>query len=283
MSVQALISSWGMFGFVSCAVYGTAAIAIPNLASDDKKKACLAVAAMWLATFRKQAPMAYHLRGFLAITRRATLALTRGYGFVRPGDTMSTRHRVLLGDLDFNLHQNNAIYPAELDVQRFGYLIDLFTGHKPYAFPLIRLGWKLANGGVATWFLKEITLGGTYEINTRLAGIDSKWFYLRSDYVGGEKGELLHAIAITRIVLKKGRKTVPPSEALAWLAYKLEDIEALAAKGEGDFGGLPLDHPQNSPDVALGPGMTALLKAVMLPATADTPFASPTPRVEREG
>ena len=40
---------------------------------------------------------------------------------------------------------------------------------------------------------------------------------------------------------------------------------------------LPRACSPREPDVALGPGMTALLKAVMLPATADTPFASTVP------
>jgi hypothetical protein len=259
----ALIASWATFGVVSAAVFTGVSLVIPSLREDRKRAGFLVVASMWVATFRKNAPMVYHLRGLLSLASRASLALTRGRGFQHPGDTLTTRHRVLLGDLDFNLHQNNACYPAELDVQRFGFLVDLFTGHVPYALPLLKWGWKLANGGVSTWFLVEIRLDTAYDIKTRLAGIDGKWFYLRSDYV---TPTTLHAVAITRIVVKIGRKTIPPAEALERLGYAVEDIRALTANGSGEnvLKGF-------KPDVVIGPGMSELIKAILPAAAADTP------------
>ena len=213
-----------------------------------RRAAAAALVAAWLAAFRKNAPLVWHVRGFIELAARAAAALARGRGLAQPGDAYTTRHTCLLGDLDAMLHQNNAIYATEIDIQRFGFLVDLFAGYRPYALPLLRWGWKLANGGVCSFFYKEIRLHAAYDIRTRVAGVDAKWFYLRSDHVGA--GGVLHATSITRVVVKTGRLTVPPRDALARLGYAPADIAALLASGAPR--GAPLD------DVAVGPAISAV-------------------------
>lgn len=259
-----------MFG-ATCAVLYSAA-ASSGVLTNDLRRGVAIVFSMWLSTFRKNFPLAYHIRGFLSLAGRAVVALARGRGFARPGDVLTTEHRVLLGDLDFNLHQNNAVYPEEVDIQRFGYFIDLFAGHVPYAFPLVNWGWKLANGGVTTWFLVELRLLAAYKVHTRLAGIDAKWFYLRSDYVDARSGRL-HALTITRIVVKIARKTVPPADALARLGYAESDIAALLDRGaEG-----PTSEPPTA-DVVAGPTLSAVIAALTGPLTGGD--ASPLPAAD---
>jgi len=271
-----LIASWAAYAATAAALFSACAAAAPGALASPlaaafaaralsrvpwRAAAPAAAAALWLAAFRKNFPLVWHARGFAAVAWRAAVVLARGRGLRAPGDARATRHRVLLGDLDFNMHMNNAIYNTEVDLQRFGFFVDLFAGHVPWAFPLLRWGWGLHNGGVAAWFLRELRLGAAYELRTRVCGIDQKWHYLRSDFV---VGTTLHAVVVTRVVVKIGRRTVPPADALARVGYASADIAALLAAGA----------PRDAPDVAAGPTLSAVALAL---AGADAPADTPRP------
>jgi hypothetical protein len=239
-------SSWLVWGLTSSVLYSAASTLLPQLAPLSaafrtgsfsahpaalRSLAAFAVAA-WASSYRKSFPFAFHVRGILLFARRLIAALARGRGFKTPGETFTTSHVVLLGDYDFNLHQNNSMYNLEVDVQRFGLLTDLIAGQCPAAFPLLNWGWKIANGGVSVFFLVELKLHTQYEIRSRVVSIDSKWLYFRSDFVSrGARGETLHAVALSRFVFKQSRKTIPPAEAFERLGYKADDIAALLAGG----------------------------------------------------
>ena len=98
------------------------------------------------------------------------------------------------------------------------------------------------------------------ELRTRLAGIDGKWFYLKSEFVSGDT---LHAVTVSRVVAKEGRKTVPPADALKRLKYADADIAALLARGAGDCA-----------DVAAGPALTAVIQALTGAGGGGSPAAA---------
>lgn len=116
----AWLASWGAFAGVASSVYAATAAISPlvlspalllsslSTLSTPRRSLLAALLSLYLATFRKRFPCAFHVRGFASIAARAIVALVRGRGLQRPGDARTTRHRVLLGDMDFNGHQNNA-------------------------------------------------------------------------------------------------------------------------------------------------------------------------------
>lgn len=270
------MSSWFVWGVTSSALYGVVSVLLPQSLAPLRAALTLStassvvgatgwrsiiafIAAGWAASYRKSFPLAFHIRGVFLFGRRLVAAFVRGRGFEKPGETFSTKHIVLLGDLDFNFHLNNSVYNLEVDVQRFGLLTDLIAAQCPSAFPLINWGWKIANGGVSFFFLVELRLHTQFEIRSRVASIDDKWLYFRSDFVSqSARGETLHAVALSRFVFKQARKTIPPVEAFTRLGYKADDIAALYTGGtpEGSAGpawsaiastlvGLPASSPKN--------------------------------------
>jgi acyl-CoA thioesterase FadM len=205
-------------------------------ASTPSRRALAALAAAaWAAAFRKNLPLAWHVRVAAAFARAASAVAAAGRGFAAPAVPLRTRHRVLLGDLDFNMHMNNACYAVEIDIQRMEWLTRFLTGAVPLALPLINWGWKVANGGVSSWFLVELRLGAAYDVVTRLGGIDEKWLYLVSEFVSADARATVHAVSVTRIVIKRGRLTVPPADVMARLGYAAADVAALRAAGAGDW------------------------------------------------
>jgi len=225
----------------------------------------LAASITLLLALRKALPLSYHLRAGLSLLLRCTLLALRGHGFKTPGEAYSTRHSVTLGDLDWQGHQNNAVYNSELDVQRYGFLTELLGGLRPLDFPLFKHGWKLANGGVSMHFLREMRLGQRYSLTTRVLSIDKKWLYVESRFttLPGAQRPVLFAVALSRLVFKEASKrTVPPAEALAKLGYAEQSIAELAAKAPT----LPLTPAQ------VGPTFSAMVE-VLCPeaAAASTP------------
>lgn len=98
--------------------------------------------------------------------------------------TVTTYERVLLSDMDFNLHMNNAMYNNVLDFSRFQWLLRLSS-------PALRTfsKFKVANGGVAMYFLREINYFKQFAVRTQLLGMDEKWFFLghRFESPSGDK------------------------------------------------------------------------------------------------
>lgn len=156
-------------------------------------------------------------------------------------------HRVHLSDMDWNMHQNNSIYALEIDIQRYLWFIRLMNGNVRNYY--LRQGLIIANGGVNTYFLKEMKYGTKYTIETKVIAIDKKWFYLESRFLTGKTLSTVHAISLTRIVFKATKKTkdtvsnmsvsgtkgggagkgmtITPEQVLTDLGYRKEDIQSI--------------------------------------------------------
>jgi acyl-CoA thioesterase FadM len=148
--------------------------------------------------------------------------------------------RPTLSECDFNLHKSNSTYFTDLDVARSHLSGILFA---PIFFGNTPLGrCNLVVGAVSCVFRKEIKPYQPYELSTKVVSWDEKWIYMVTHFVSlgtarpqgymseafqhadspprpsltpeaESKNEVL-ASAITRMVFKKGRITVPPADVL---------------------------------------------------------------------
>lgn len=164
---------------------------------------------------------------------------------------VSTTHSPLL-EIDPNLHKSNSTYFTDLDVSR-AHLAGLLFG------PLSAKdaeGWRcnLVVGAISCAFKREIKPYEAYEAATRVLSWDGKWIYMVTHFVkkgatgrapgalesGNYKGnvrDLLElsstvddaviASAITQLVFKRRRRTVPPQQAM-------EDCGLLPVCSSGD-------------------------------------------------
>ena len=115
----------------------------------------------------KVLPGAFHLRLLIACVQGAVFE-----GRLRKIDEhVVMTDRVLLCDMDVNLHQNNSIYALIADISRYHWVSRLLSG------ALIRnLGSvKIANGGISLFFLKEIGFLQQFSVSTFCLGMDHKW------------------------------------------------------------------------------------------------------------
>jgi acyl-CoA thioesterase FadM len=129
-----------------------------------------------------------------------------------------------LGDLDYTLHKSNSTYLADLDLARGRHFYGLFRvglqkyGKQGTVFPAL--------GAVTCMFKKEIRPFARVRIWTRVLAWDDKWIFLVSHFASDDgivetgrsqesRAASLYATSISKQVVKRGRKTIPPVEFLA--------------------------------------------------------------------
>ncbi|RXW19049.1 hypothetical protein EST38_g6813 [Candolleomyces aberdarensis] len=81
---------------------------------------------------------------------------------------------------DFNGHLSNSSYPKTLDAARFKAAIEMF----PMLFR--ETGW-IPLAGTHFHFIREIPILASYEVRSRIAAWDSKWFYIIHRFVSKPK------------------------------------------------------------------------------------------------
>lgn len=141
---------------------------------------------------------------------------------------------------DFNIHKSNSTYITDLDVSR-AYVSGLL-----FAPILLQIKssvhCNLIVSAISCTFHREIKPFQPYEIWTRVASWDDKWIYMVTHFVdtskfwpicyamqahtstnrkmgvpvphAREQHRVVFASAVTRMVFKRGRLTVPPKRAL---------------------------------------------------------------------
>ncbi|RXW19054.1 hypothetical protein EST38_g6814 [Candolleomyces aberdarensis] len=85
-----------------------------------------------------------------------------------------------IDDSDFNGHLSNSSYAKTLDAARFKAAIELF----PLLFR--ETAW-IPLAGSYFHFIREIPMLASYEVRSRVAGWDSKWFYIVHRFVSKPK------------------------------------------------------------------------------------------------
>ncbi|GCB25267.1 uncharacterized protein YBR096W [Aspergillus awamori] len=190
----------------------------------------------------KNLPFMWHFRFFGALAmgyftrRRSSHALQQHHAFL----PAVVRSRSPATEGDFNFHKSNSTYITDLDVSR-AYLSGLLFAP---IFLQIKssIPCNLIVSAVSCTFHREIRPFQQYEIWTRVASWDDKWIYMVTHFVDNskfwprccvmqanasinskmrfpvshdkERQKSVFASAVTRMVFKRGRLTVPPKRAL---------------------------------------------------------------------
>ncbi|CCC71790.1 hypothetical protein NCAS_0I01220 [Naumovozyma castellii] len=128
-------------------------------------------------------------------------------------------------ECDFYFHKNNATYFVEMDVSRAKLMCSIFqklflTSKR---FPFV----PVAN--VFTNFLKELKPFQSYDVVSSILGWDEKWIYVISRFTRNND-KILCSLSLTKYVLKDGRKTIPPVDALTICGLYNEQVEAISKK-----------------------------------------------------
>ncbi|GLB17433.1 hypothetical protein AtubIFM61612_007304 [Aspergillus tubingensis] len=189
----------------------------------------------------KNLPFMWHFRFFGALAmgylarRRSSYALQQYHVFL----PAVVRSRSPATEGDFNIHKSNSTYITDLDISR--------AHLSGFLFAPILLSIKssvhcnLIVSAISCTFHQEIKPFRPYEIWTRVASWDDKWIYMVTHFVDTSefwpsyyivkahtstsrnmrvpvphrKGQhVVFASAVTRMVFKSGRLTVPPKRAL---------------------------------------------------------------------
>ncbi len=136
---------------------------------------------------------------------------------LHPQQLHTSRFRVLPHDIDLNLHLNNGRYLQLIDLNRLEWL--LRTG---IAQAALRERWKAVLGSNAIQFRRELRLGETGVMSTRLLGWDERWFFLehRVETVDGKPV----ALSLARAGLRRAGRWVQPAAVQAALGTALPDM-----------------------------------------------------------
>ncbi|CUS23874.1 LAQU0S12e01970g1_1 [Lachancea quebecensis] len=128
-----------------------------------------------------------------------------------------------LFECDFYLHKSNSTYFEELDISRTDLMTKIFqklfldSKRMPYV--------PVAN--VFTNFLKEIKPFQPYEVRSCIFCWDEKWIYILSRFYI-KQGTQLASLSITKYVLKDGRKTIKPADALQFCGLYNEKVKSIS-------------------------------------------------------
>ena len=118
------------------------------------------------------------------------------------------RGRVSLLDLDANAHVNNASLLLLTELARWRMLAD--NGTLVRAF---REKWVFMVGSQAVRYRHEMLAFEPYAVETQLLAADKSWFWFRHRVL--TRGDsAVAAQVLTRIIIKRGRDTITPADAL---------------------------------------------------------------------
>ena len=113
-------------------------------------------------------------------------------------DTAVTPFRVTLADLDLLGHINNSRYLAIMDLGRIDLMMrsgwwDRFT----------KKGWFPVVARQSITYRKSLGLGQRFVLETRVLGMDERWFYLQQVF-RSEGAVCAHALVRARFLKKSG-------------------------------------------------------------------------------
>ena len=210
-------------------------------------------AGLFAVLYWKGMPGVFHLRLAVACIQGAVFE-----GRLRKiDDHVIMTERVMLCDMDVNLHQNNSIYNLVADISRYHWISRLVSGN------VARLASvKIANGGVSMYFLKEIGFLQRYSVATYCMGMDQKWWcvassrsnswqlaaqrspahatlrsYMRVEFFRTRPRAHHHrvvlAVGVCRVVFKeRNGKTIAPVDFFRSLGYTVDEHLIMHGVGE---------------------------------------------------
>jgi acyl-CoA thioesterase FadM len=128
-------------------------------------------------------------------------------------DTTCVRMRVWPNDLDFNLHVNNGRYLMLADIGRVDWFFRsgvLQLARRQKAIPVV--------GDAIAKFRRELRMGQSFEIRSRLVGWDQRWGFLEHRFY--RAGRVLGVVAI-RGVFRGPDGPLDPGSFLAGLGLQM--------------------------------------------------------------
>ncbi|ODQ63413.1 hypothetical protein NADFUDRAFT_72162 [Nadsonia fulvescens var. elongata DSM 6958] len=135
-------------------------------------------------------------------------------------------------ECDFNGHKSNSTYFTDLDIARSDLMIWVFQ--KFLIKSLKTKGWSrgmpyIPVASVQTAFKRQIDPLQSYRVKSRIIGWDDKWILVLSKFVVGKgETEKVAAVSLTKYVIKVGRKTVKPQDALDDCGLWTEQVDKQA-------------------------------------------------------
>jgi acyl-CoA thioesterase FadM len=140
---------------------------------------------------------------------RFIFAMIRGH--LRPPidglETAVSRFTVMPTDCDLNVHLNAGRFLSFMDVAR----MELLARTRLMA-KLVRRGWRPIMGGVVVRYRRSILPFQRFDVRSRVAGWDEKWFYI--EHVMERNGTFC-AHAYVRMVIRKKDGNVRPADVIA--------------------------------------------------------------------
>ncbi|CCK72330.1 uncharacterized protein KNAG_0J02510 [Huiozyma naganishii CBS 8797] len=128
-------------------------------------------------------------------------------------------------DCDFYMHKSNSTYFTELDISRTDLMSKvfqkLFLESKRYPYV------PVAN--VFTEFMRELKPFQPYNIVSSILCWDQKWIFVISRFMT-KNNTVQHTISVTKYVLKNGRITISPREALEYCGIYNETVAEISAQ-----------------------------------------------------
>jgi len=114
-----------------------------------------------------------HFNSFLRIPALAIRHRIRPLPRIGPFDEDVLRMRVGLGDIDFNLHLNNARYLSFMDYGRVH-----LTAATGILTPVLIEKWTPLVGSLSITYRRSLGLWAPFTLTTRVVCWDDKWFYM---------------------------------------------------------------------------------------------------------
>ncbi|CCF59200.1 hypothetical protein KAFR_0G01660 [Kazachstania africana CBS 2517] len=194
---------------------------------------CKYLVGLFLLSSYKSLPGAYFVRFYYSPIKYALLPVFTGYDTKNIKTLQNDKFGVFRAnkyttyaspfECDFYFHKSNSTYFAELDVNRGGLMCKifqkLFLTSKHYPF--------IPVANVFMNFLKEIKPFEKYDISSHIFCWDQKWLYIMSRFTR-TNDKTLFSIAITKYVLKDGRKTINPRDAMKACGIYNEEVEKIS-------------------------------------------------------
>lgn len=187
----------------------------------------------YLASSYKSLPLAYYVRFYYIIVKNLILpkSLRQEHKIKSPFQIDSYKTYNSPFECDFYMHKSNSTYFEELDIVRTQLMTSIFQKFF-IEFPTESKTWPfIPVANIFCNFKKEIKPFEKYRVDSRILAWDSKWLFIISKFVTEKKGEdVICSTAITKYVLKDGRKTIKPEEALKFVGLWNEEFELKSQK-----------------------------------------------------
>lgn len=155
---------------------------------------------------------------------RTLLALLRLTQRRPPIDLLAdvvTTFRVWPTDLDFNLHLNNARYLSMMDIGR----LDLLARAGALR-PMLRNRWHPVVGAVMLRFRRALDPWMKFQLRTRIAGWDEKWFYIEQRF---ERDAEVYAVGLVRAAIRGSATTLTPEQVVSAFGHRVDAPRLSAA------------------------------------------------------